>query len=106
MSATGVSFGPTQVPENPAAPVPGSEAAEIAILATCIAIFFLYHLWYFERHIVLRHMWLGKAKKTLAMDLWTTAIETRVMWAREMIKQPKKDDNLLAMHTMRYVVGL
>jgi hypothetical protein len=102
---------PAAVPP-PAAPIgapSGSQAAEIAIFASCMVIFFVYHIYYFERHRLLHscfrgnkgeHRDLSGANK---IDLWTAAIESRVIWAREMIRQPKSDDNLLAMHTMRNV---
>jgi hypothetical protein len=89
----------------PSASPPGSQAAEIAIFSTCMVIFFLYHVYYFERHRIL-HNFFNKNQGSggYNIDLWTTAIESRVIWAKEMIRQPKSDDNLLAMHTMRNVV--
>lgn len=102
MSSSGGASGPTRVSEYPTAPVGGSEAAEIAIFATCLSIFFLYHVYYYKRHVLLRHWWLSRAQKTLAMDLWTTAVESRILWTREMINQPQEGDSLLAVHTMRY----
>lgn len=96
-------------PPTPIGAPPGSEAAEIAIFASCMAIFFLYHVYYFERHRLL-HSFFRRNKGEhrdrhggYKIDLWTTAIESRVIWAGEMIRQPNSDDNLLAMHTMRNV---
>ena len=95
------------LPPPPEVPIPGSVAAEIAIVASCLTIFMLYHVYYFERHRIL-HTCLFRRNEQDGysghIELWTTAIESRVIWAREMIKQPKKDDALLAMHTMRYSI--
>ena len=95
------------LPDVAAAPK-GSQAAEIALFASMISLFCVYHVYYFERHRFLHSIFKwgssnGK-KRGFTVDLWTTAIESRVIWAKEMIKQPHSDDRLLAMHTMRNVI--
>lgn len=97
-------------PPTPVGSPPGSQAAEIAIFSSCMAIFILYHVYYFERHRLVHCHCFRKEddeknpRRRFNIDLWTTAIESRVIWAKEMIRQPRSDDSLLAMHTMRNVI--
>jgi len=82
---------------------------EIAIFSSCMAIFFLYHVYYFERHRLLHSFFRGSKGEHrdqhsgYNVDLWTTAIESRVIWAKEMLRRPRPTDDMLAMHTMRNV---
>lgn len=81
---------------------PGNRAAEIAIFVTCVSSFIVYHVYYFGRHHFnagcTRSRWLG----WLSIDLWTTALISRVLWAQELMTS--KEEALLAVQTLRNVI--
>ena len=95
-------------PSPPPGPLPpGSKAAEITIFSAICFLFFAYHFFYFQRHrSIIQKLFgccgLSQNNMGHTIDLWTTAVETRTLWARLVMKD--KGEALLAVHTMRNVV--